>query len=151
MPVEGVTWMDHEFFTGTTPVEGVGWDWFSIRLDDGRDVMLYTVRHPDGERYRFGTLVEADGRSRPLDLDGLQTEALEHWTSPDTRTRYPIAWRIELPAEDLRLMARATVAAQEMNAAQSVGFAYWEGLTDFEGTFGNQPVRGEGYVELTGY
>lgn len=151
MAVEGMTWMDHEFFTGITPAEGIGWDWFSVRLDDGRSLMLYAVRHLDGERYRFGTLIEADGGSRPLDLEGLQTEALEHWTSPVTEARYPIAWRIVLPAEKVTLQARATVAEQEIFAERSVGFAYWEGLTDYRGEIDGEAVRGEGYVELTGY
>jgi len=29
--------------------------------------------------------------------------------------------------------------------------AYWEGAVAVEGTRGGRPLRGEGYVELTGY
>jgi predicted secreted hydrolase len=149
--VEGTTWMDHEFFTGDTPVEGLGWDWFSCRLQDGRDLMLYLLRYPDGTRYRSGTLVEADGSSRPLDLNSLTLEPLRHWSSPRTGARYPVEWRISIPEEDLELHVQARLDAQEVHAEETVGFAYWEGLSRFTGTSDGLPIQGEGYVELTGY
>jgi predicted secreted hydrolase len=33
--VDGLGWMDHEFSTSTLGPEQVGWDWFSLQLDDG--------------------------------------------------------------------------------------------------------------------
>ena len=30
-------WMDHEFGSGELQSDQVGWDWFSIQLDDGRE------------------------------------------------------------------------------------------------------------------
>jgi predicted secreted hydrolase len=149
--VVGTTWMDHEFFTGDTPVEGVGWDWFSCRLDDGRDLMLYLLRYPDGSKYRSGTLVEADGSSRPLDTSEMTLEPGRTWTSPHTGATYPVTWSIELPAENLNLEVEAVLDEQEVHAEETVGFAYWEGLSDFAGSFGGDTITGEGYVELTGY
>jgi predicted secreted hydrolase len=149
--VEGTTWMDHEFFTGSTPTDGLGWDWFSARLQDGRDLMLYRVRHPDGSTYRFGTLIEADGSSRVLDLTGLRLVPRETWTSEESLSRYPIAWRIEIPREKATIEVEALLPNQEIVATRSVGFAYWEGLSRYAGTWNEQPVSGEGYVELTGY
>jgi predicted secreted hydrolase len=151
LTVEGTTWMDHEFFTGDTPVQGVGWDWFSCRLDDGRDLMLYLLRYPDGSRFRSGTLVDRDGSSRPLNVEGMRLDPLRTWTSPHTGATYPVAWKIELPQERLQLRVEARVDAQEVHAEQTVGFAYWEGLCRYSGRFDDQEVRGEGYVELTGY
>lgn len=149
--VAGMTWFDHEFFSGDTPVEGLGWDWFSARLADGRDLMLYRVRHPGGERYDFGTLIGVDGRPRPLDMAGLELTPLEHWTSPETGRRYPVAWSVRAPAEGLELEVRARLPQQEIRAQTTVGFPYWEGLSRYEGTLDGQPIRGTGYVELTGY
>jgi predicted secreted hydrolase len=149
--VRGTTWMDHEFFTGDTPVQGVGWDWFSCRLEDGRDLMLYLLRYPDGSRFRSGTLVERDGSSRPLRTDGMMLEPLRFWTSPHTGATYPVAWRITLPEEALSLQVEARLDAQEVHAQETVGFAYWEGLCSWTGRFGGTSVQGEGYVELTGY
>jgi len=151
LEVSGTTWMDHEFFTGDTPIQGVGWDWFSCRLDDGRSLMLYLLRYPDGSRFRSGTLMLADGSSRALAVEGMTLEPLRTWTSPETQVTYPVAWRVVLPQESLDLQVEARLDDQEVHATQTVGFAYWEGLSRYTGTFGTDAVRGEGYVELTGY
>ena len=42
--VSGESWMDKEFGSNQLGENQVGWDWFSLRLDDGRDVMLYLLR-----------------------------------------------------------------------------------------------------------
>lgn len=149
--VSGMTWMDQEFFTGATPREGLGWDWFSVRLADGRDLMLYRVREGDRIEKPFGTAVEHDGSSRGLSTDGATFDPKRWWESPDTGARYPIEWVLSLPAEDLVLQVTPVIDAQEVLAEQTVGFAYWEGLCRYEGTWKDQPIEGEGYVELTGY
>lgn len=149
--VTGTTWMDHEFFTGDTPVQGLGWDWFSCRLEDGRDLMLYLLRYPDGSLHRSGTVVEADGSSRALDTEAMQLEPGRVWGSPFTGAVYPVEWRIMLPAESLELLVAARLDEQEVHAEKTVGFAYWEGLCAYSGNWGGQAIQGEGYVELTGY
>jgi predicted secreted hydrolase len=149
--VSGSTWMDHEFFSGATPREGMGWDWFSVRLSDGRDLMLYRVRR-DGEAATiFGTVIEAEGNYRPMDTTDLRMIEQEWWTSKRTGSRYPIAWEIELPAESLHIEVRPTLAEQEVDARRTVGFPYWEGLCDFDLEWDGASLQGEGYVELTGY
>lgn len=149
--VSGMTWMDQEFFTGDTPREGLGWDWFSARLADGRDLVLYRVRRDGEADATFGTLVEIDGRSRSLDTTGARFVPGATWSSPDTGAVYPIEWEIELPAESARLSVRALLPQQEVHAQETVGFAYWEGISRYDGTWGEMPIDGEGYVELTGY
>jgi predicted secreted hydrolase len=154
--VTGTTWMDHEFFTGDTPREGLGWDWFGLRLEDGRDLMLYVVRSPGepGDAVRVhaeGTLVQRGGESRPLDTRGLQAAPTQTWTSPETAITYPVRWRLELPREAVRLEVVALLPQQEIPADRSVGFSYWEGACRFQGTAAGGAVAGEGYVELTGY
>jgi predicted secreted hydrolase len=148
--VTGSTWMDHEFFTGPTPGDGLGWNWFSVNLDDGRDIMLYAVRHPDGEVFPFGTL-NSNGTSRPLDMEDASFVPVRLWTSPTTGSSYPVSWRIALPREKIEFSVEAELDAQEIVADASVGFAYWEGYCSFRGLIQAQTVTGEGYVELTGY
>jgi predicted secreted hydrolase len=62
-----------------------------------------------------------------------------------------VRWRVEVPAEDLLLEVEPALEGQEMDARASVGFAYWEGLCFYRGTWEGEEIRGEGYVELTGY
>ena len=46
--VEGTSWMDHEFFTHQLEADQSGWDWFSLQLDDGSELMLFRLRRKDG-------------------------------------------------------------------------------------------------------
>jgi predicted secreted hydrolase len=67
--VEGLSWMDHEFFTHQLEAEQTGWDWLSVQFDDGTELMLFRLRRKDGsmDPYSAGTFVDADGRSAPSD------------------------------------------------------------------------------------
>jgi predicted secreted hydrolase len=72
---------------------------------------------------------------------------LGEWTSPRTNIAYPSGWQIVLPGENATLTLTPLIPDQEMD----VSFVYWEGAIDVEGEWDGEPVRGRGYVELTGY
>ena len=152
LAVEGVSWMDHEFGTTFLEPEQEGWDWFSLQLDDGTDLMMFRLRGRDGsvDPRSSGTLVDRGGRSRALETASFELDPGRIWLSPDTRGRYPVEWRVRLPAEGLDLAVRAAVDSQELNGLAS-GVAYWEGVVDVEGTRDGGPVTGRGYLEMTGY
>ena len=40
---------------------------------------------------------------------------------------------------------------QELYSKNSVTAGYWEGAVTYEGSIHSQPVRGVGYLEMTGY
>ena len=82
--VRGLTWMDHEFGSNQLRDDQVGWDWFSIQLDNQTELMLYLMRRKDGsvDPYSSGTLVSADGASKNLALKDFRIEVLERWKSP---------------------------------------------------------------------
>ena len=65
--VEGLSWMDHEWSTSALAADQIGWDWFSIQLDDESELMVFQLRRSDGSRAAFsnGTLVAAGGATRP--------------------------------------------------------------------------------------
>src|SRR5262249_40995083 len=46
--VAGEAWMDHEWFTHQLESSQAGWDWFSIQLDNGTELMLFQLRRKDG-------------------------------------------------------------------------------------------------------
>ena len=151
--VEGLSWMDHEF--GTTFLESTqqGWDWFSLQLDDGTDLMVYLLRQQDGSRdaHSSGTLVDAQGGIVALGADDYRLVPGRIWSSPTSGARYPVEWRIEIPSVALELEVRAAVDAQELHTEQSTGVTYWEGAVDAVGTRAGHPVAGRGFLELTGY
>jgi predicted secreted hydrolase len=150
--VSGLSWMDHEF--GTTFLEAGqrGWNWFAVHLDDGRDLMLYQFRREDGalDPHSSGTLVNTDGTTVRIAANDFSAEPGHRWTSRATRAQYPIEWRIRMPREQLDLVVMAPVRDQELLGERS-GVNYWEGAVDVSGTAGGRPIRGRGYLEMTGY
>ena len=150
--VEGLSWMDHEFGTSFLEPAQAGWDWFSIQLDDGTDLMVYVMRRIDGARdpRSSGTLVAAEGRV-PLRVDDFRLTPGRRWTSPASGAAYPVAWRVEIPPHGLDLEVTAAVDAQELQTGRSTGVTYWEGAIDVRGTRRGAPVAGSGYLEMTGY
>lgn len=152
-PVQGFSWMDHEFFTSQITGDQVGWDWFSIQLDSGAELMLYRLRKRDGsiEPMSGGTYVYPDGTWESLRLAELRMEPLGHFTSARTGGVYPIAWSIAVPKLDLVLEASTRVQDQELISERKIGPSYWEGLMDFRGRQHDRDLSGRGYLELTGY
>jgi predicted secreted hydrolase len=147
--VAGASWMDREWSTSSLGKDQVGWDWFSLQLADGWDLMLYRLRRQDGtvDLASSGTMIKPDGGSRPLALADFQVERAGEWRSPRSGARYPASWHLRVPSEDLDLDVRPLLADQELD----VSFRYWEGAVEITGTHRGKPVKGHGYVELTGY
>jgi predicted secreted hydrolase len=147
--VVGEVWKDHEYSTSALGDDAVGWDWFSIQLDDGSALMFFEIRRKDGslEPFSSGTYIDSQGNSWSLGLGDWQVDILDQWTSPSSGATYPAAWAISIPAHDLSLTGRPMMADQELNLSTT----YWEGAVAFEGTVKGQPVTARGYIELTGY
>jgi predicted secreted hydrolase len=147
--VTGTGWMDHQW--GTFDVfQSNGWDWYSIQLGDGTDLMFYFIHFKDGHTaLTGGTLVNAAGCYRPV--GEVDITATGSWTSADTKATYPQGWIVQVPAEALSLTISTEVPDQEMDTIQSTDNTYWEGAVDVTGTHHGAPVDGQGYVELAGY
>ncbi len=147
--VTGSAWMDREWSTNSLSPDLAGWDWLSLELSDGRDLMLYRLRTRAGESSPFssGSLIDTDGSTRLLGRDDFVIEAQEYWTSESTGSRYPVGWNVELPAQNLRLEVRPLIPNQEMNLT----IRYWEGAVAAQGTSAGESLTGRGYLELTGY
>jgi predicted secreted hydrolase len=151
--VSGTSWMDHEFGSSELGAEQVGWDWFSIQLDDNTELMLYGMRLNDGstDLASSGTVISSDGRTQHLEVTDFQIESTATWTSPESKATYPARWRLKFPLLDLVLDVVPLVADQELRTSRSTMVSYWEGAVAVTGTKQGQPVKGQGYVELTGY
>ena len=149
VPVAGLAWMDREWSTSALGPGLVGWDWIALQLDDGRDLMVYRLRRRDGstDPHSAGVLVSGAGATLALAPAELTLDALDHWTSPRSRVRYPSRWRLAVPGAGLDLAITPRLADQEL----IVGTRYWEGAVRVEGTAAGRPIGGRGYVELVGY
>jgi predicted secreted hydrolase len=81
----------------------------------------------------------------------MQITSTGRWTSPKSKATYPMGWRIALPSLNVSLTLTPLLREQELITAGSTSVTYWEGAVDVTGSFGGVGVRGEGYVEMTGY
>lgn len=150
--ISGTSWKDHEYSTSVLSKNAVGWDWFSLQLDDQREIMLYRIRRADGtyEPTSDGTLINADGSTERLTLADYQIEELTTWHSNISGATYPAKWRITIKpktGEPILITVEPLLADQELHSTT----AYWEGTSRISGTQGSTPLSGYGYVELTGY
>ena len=152
--VSGESWMDKEFSSSQLTDSQVGWDWFSLQLRDGRELMIYVLRREDGGvDFRHATLIDQDGEARYLDPAEWSVRGLDSWKSDETGARYPSRWSIEVSGEvsgeELKLDVRPVVSDQENRSGLPGGVYYWEGAVSVFGPAGED--LGRGYVELTGY
>ncbi|HEX6769700.1 MAG TPA: lipocalin-like domain-containing protein [Candidatus Binatia bacterium] len=151
--VRGLTWMDHEFGSNQLREDQVGWDWFSIQLDNQTELMLYLMRRKDGsiDPYSSGTLVADDGVTKNLTLKDYRIEILERWKSPASGATYPMKWKVTVPSESIELEILPAFPEQELITNRSTRVTYWEGAVLIRGNARGKSIGGHGYVEMTGY
>lgn len=153
LQVQGISWFDHEFGSNQLAADQVGWDWFSLHLSDGQDLMIYLLRRKDGsiEPASSGTLVKRSGEGIHLKLSDLKIKIIDYWLSPQSGGKYPSRWQINIPSFNIEIEIKSLVSAQELLTKGSTGVIYWEGAVEGQGKSKDRPITCEGYVELTGY
>lgn len=147
--VNGQSWMDHEWSTSALGEDQEGWDWFSIQLSNGYDLMYYQLRNTDGSISTFttGSLIDPEGNKRTISPEEVNLEVLDRWESPNSESEYPSQWILEIPKENLRLELATLFDDQEMD----VSVRYYEGTISVNGTMAGKEIGGQGYIEMTGY
>jgi predicted secreted hydrolase len=149
-PVHGQSWFDHEWASNQLAPDQVGWDWFCCQFDDNTELMLYAMRRRDGsvDPASSGTLIDANGTATYLRRDEFDLRPLRTWHSAAGDANYPIEWRLSIPGRQLALTIEPCLDNQEL-ALKDI--SYWEGATRITGTRADHPIKGQGYMELTGY
>lgn len=146
--VRGRAWLDHEWSNELLPAQAVGWDWVGFNLLDGSALMAFRLRRADGTAlWAGGSMRQASGRLRVFDASEVRFEPSRQWTSPRTRTAYPVEWTLSTPSGRWRVTALQD--DQELDSRESTGSVYWEGISALRGDGG--AIVGYGYLELTGY
>lgn len=139
-PLRGEVWFDRQFGQ-LMPALCEGWQWFSIHLEQGEQLMVFGFERTASERFAAHT--DRHGVTRWLQGDALALELVETRRSSATGIAYPCAWR--LSTHEHELLVRAHPITQEMQARRWWGPVYWEGACEVSGS-----ARGHGYVELLG-
>lgn len=140
--VTGQGWFDHEWSSSVLAEWQSGWDWFSLQLADGRELMLFRLRTKAGRaepENRYGILIERDGSSRVLNPEQIRFRPGNTWRGPKGQD-YPVEWQLNAAGMSL------TITARQPNQAMTGRFDYWEGAVNIAGD-----AKGVGYLEMTGY
>jgi predicted secreted hydrolase len=148
LAVTGTSWLDREWSTSALADNQAGWDWLSLQLASGGDLMLYRLRDRAGatDPHSAGSFLDGDNRRLvALKAADFELEAARWWESP-TGARYPVAWRVHVPRAGLNLHVEALVDDQEM----LTGVHYWEGAVGVRDAESGEHL-GQGYLEMTGY
>lgn len=145
-PVHGLGWMDHEFMSNTLSPDQVGWDWMGLMFKDGRSLTVFRLRNAEGGTSFASASILKEGRSQSVPQEGIILTPSDEWTSPSTRGRYPLAWRIQIPSQGIDTTVRARTPTCELG----------EGASDLEPRYWEGPVASAdegvvGYLEMTGY
>jgi predicted secreted hydrolase len=145
LPVSGLAWLDREWSTSVLGPAQAGWDWFSLQLEDGRNLMYYQLRRKDGtvDPHSAGTLSDITGLGARLGATDVILTPLEYWEADDRR--YPILWRMQVAGEGPWLI-RALLSDQEMRTT----VRYWEGVVEVVDEKSDK-ILGHGYLEMAGY
>ena len=149
--VSGIGWMDHQW--GEFASRRVGWDWMSLQLDDGSELMAALVWDPDGRQpfASYGTFISSDGAARRLGEGEIRLTSVGSWTSSTTGTVYPMGWELSVTPLRLRLILTPVHQDSEFPRSRYGPPAYWEGAVSLAGEVGGSLATGRGFVELVGY
>jgi predicted secreted hydrolase len=138
--VSGPAWLDREWSSQPLRANQTGWDWFSLHLDSGAQLMLFRVRQKDGAAYLTGTWISPDGSAVQLLRDEISLTPLA--SSEVAGRSLPTRWSIKVPGKGLDI----TSSALNPKAWMDLRIPYWEGPVQLSGS-----DAGSGYLEMTGY
>jgi predicted secreted hydrolase len=62
-----------------------------------------------------------------------------------------MGWSVDIPRQQIKLNVEPVLKDQELLTKRSTGVTYWEGAATVSGMSGGKAVKGQSYVEMTGY
>lgn len=153
LEVKGLAWIDHEFSSNQLSENQIGWNWTSLILNDGTELMAYIMRRDDGEKDPNSalTIIDKSGEQSKIPNDRFDWTPTRFWQSPTTQATYPVAYKVEWTdsnGKQKTVHVKAIADNQELQGQRS-SIVYWEGACEAYNERGEK--IGEGYTELTGY
>lgn len=146
LTLSGETWFDHQWGNFNRCL--MSWNWFSLRLDDGRYLMVSQSTTLAGDPVPGHLIVSVMDLARGTHQSWIGEEAgtltpARVWTDPATRQDFPLAWEIVTPEG-----AFGIEPAFDEQMMPPLPLPYWEGIIVVrEGDLSGR-VIGEGYLEI---
>ncbi len=146
LTLAGDTWFDHQW--GNFNQCLMSWNWFSLRLDDGRYLMISQSANLAGDPVPGEVIVSlmdvAHGTQQFWAGDDAATlTPLRVWTDPATHHQFPLAWEIVTPAGTFGI---EPVFDEQM--MPPLPLPYWEGIVTVRAGGLSGDVIGDGFLEI---
>ena len=138
--VEGNAWLDREWSSQPLSENQLGWDWFSLSLDNGAKLMGFQLRQTDGLNFSSSSWIEPDGSLTSYGNNEFVAEPVKESNVYDKKI--PTEWRLKLKDQNLDVIVKAL----NPNSWMNLSIPYWEGPVAVSGSH-----SGLGYLEMTGY
>ena len=137
----GDSWMDHQW--GDFNLQQHGWEWFSVRLQNGLVANLFLIVEYNTKSVVGGlaNIILPNGEKRFISYKDFSVTREDFWLDPALGIEYPLTFNINFPAIGLSLKNTAAFAEQELNG-------YWEGYSQVSAIYNNQQVPGYSYTEI---
>ena len=155
--VTGKGWYDHEWTSHLVARDAMGWDWFSLHLDNGSKLMAFRMHTLSSdanaaknsvEMFTTGSFITANGKKVALEANDISITPVEYETivlsdaEGSIEKQVPTHWQMLVPKANIAVNIRPFKQGQ-WNASV---FPYYEGRIEIEGSH-----KGSGFLELTGY
>ncbi|MBC6983991.1 lipocalin-like domain-containing protein [Alteromonas sp. BZK5] len=152
--VTGKGWFDHEWTSHLANSEAMGWDWFSLHLDDGNKLMAFRMhamnenmknsKSKHSEIFTTASYIAENGTKETIDQANVSITPMAYETINEggVPRAVPTIWRIQIPIKDIDV----TVNQFKENQWNNSLFPYYEGRVEIKGSH-----SGSGFMELTGY
>jgi predicted secreted hydrolase len=152
--VTGKGWFDHEWTSHLANSEAMGWDWFSLHLDDGSKLMAFRMhamnknmknsKSKHSEIFTTASYIAENGTKETIEQANVSITptAYETINEGESLRSVPTAWHIQIPMKDIDVSIRPF---KESQWNQSL-FPYYEGRVEIKGSHSVS-----GFMELTGY
>lgn len=152
--VTGKGWFDHEWTSHLANSEAMGWDWFSLHLDDGSKLMAFRMhamnenmknsKSKHSEIFTTASYIAENGTKETIDQANVSITptAYETINEGGVARAVPTIWRIQIPIKDIDVTTSPFKKGQWNHSL----FPYYEGRVEIKGSH-----SGSGFMELTGY
>ncbi len=156
--VRGTAWLEHAWGSVAGGLVGqrgqLSLNRFSLQLDDSTELMCLQLRRRGGSGTPIPTClaIARDGETRLFQRRELTLEpSSATWPSPQDGARYPLWWRLTLPALGLDVALEPLLPQQELVPGMASAGRIWSGLVTLSGSRDGEPVTGSGRMDLSGY
>ncbi len=142
--VNGWGWIDHQGFNQFPLISLPGWQWYAIQLDNNTEIVSTSFDPQLGILKKPALFLYKDTQPELIESDSYSIDDIDYWVDPETSYKYPIRFRLKIPAKNINL--EITVIANNQVIRETQGL--YEGSCQVTGLFDGRTVTGRAQLEV---